>query len=395
MQRNLLTLLLSVALAYPASLPEAKPEAVGMSSERLQRIGRWLNSIVERKEAAGFVALVARHGKVVHHQAYGTRGLDVADRMPVDALFDLASMTKPLTVAAGLTLLEEGRFTLNDPISKFLPEFAASRIETAPGTLAPVRRPIRVEHLFTHTSGVYSPWSRAELFNFGTLDAFTRKLAALPLRYEPGSTWLYGNSHDVLGYLVQQSSGMPLDRYIQERILTPLAMGDTHYWPPESKDRRRAVLVVDGKDDPTSISRVSAEAAKAKTYIGGGSGLYSTAADYWRFAQMLLNGGALDGHRVLGPRTIAWMAQDHLAADVKSFTIPGTRFGLGMAVVTDPGRSGLPYSKGTYYWSGSQGTIFWIDPAQDLIGVLMVQLSPSKLKLREKFSALVYSSIVE
>ena len=383
-----------IGTAWPASLPEAKPESAGMSSERLQRIGPWLEGIVRRKEAAGFVALVARHGKVVHHQAYGTRGLDMTDRMPVDALFDLASMTKPVTVAAALTLLEEGRFTLHDPVSKYLPEFANVRIETAPGRLVPVRRPMLVEHLFTHTSGVYSPWSRAEIFNFGTLSAFVRKLAETPFRYEPGSNWLYGSSHDVLGQLVEQVSGVPLAKYVQDRVLTPLAMAETHYWPPAQKEKRRAILVVKGKDDPTSVSRVSADAARAKTFFGGASGLYSTAGDYWRFAQMLLNGGALEGHRILGPRTIAWMAEDHLG-DAKSFTIPGTRFGLGMAVVTDPGASGLPYSKGSYYWSGSQGTIFWIDPAQDLVGVLMVQLTPSELKLREKFAALVYSSIVE
>jgi CubicO group peptidase (beta-lactamase class C family) len=379
----------------PASLPEARPEAAGMSSERLDRIGGWLNGMVERREAAGFVALVARHGKVVYHQAYGTRGLDAREPMPVDALFDLASMTKPLTVTAALTLLEEGRFTLHEPVAKYLPEFANPKIETAPGRLTPAQRPMLVEHLFTHTSGVYSPWSRAEIFNFGTLGGFMNKLVALPLRYEPGSTWLYGTSHDVLGYLVQQVSGIPLDRYVQERILTPLNMTDTHYWPPEQKNARRAVLVVNGKDDPASVSRVSPEAAKARSYIGGGSGLYSTAADYWRFAQMLLNGGVLDGRRILGPRTIAWMAEDHFDPGVKGFPTPGTRFGLGMAVVTNPGASGLPYSKGSYYWSGSQGTIFWVDPAQDLVGVLMVQVTPNQLRLREKFATLVYSSIVE
>jgi CubicO group peptidase (beta-lactamase class C family) len=152
--------------------------------------------------------------------------------------------------------------------------------------------------------------------------------------------------------------------------------------------------VVNGKDDPMSVSRYSAEAAKAKTFIGGASGLYSTAADYWRFSQMLLNGGTFNGHRILGPRTIRWMAENHIG-DIATFTTPGTRFGLGLAVVTDPGASNLPYSKGTYYWSGSQGTVFWIDPAEDLVGVLMVQLTPSRLKLREKFSALVYGAILE
>jgi CubicO group peptidase (beta-lactamase class C family) len=203
---------------------------------------------------------------------------------------------------------------------------------------------------------------------------------------------LYGASHHVLGLLVQAVSGMPLDRYVQERILSPLGMRDTHYWPAD--DRTRAILIVDGKDDPTSVSRVPPEAARAKTFIGGASGLYSTAADYWRFSQMLLNGGIFNGERILGPRTIRWATENHIG-DIPSYKTPGTRFGLGFAVVMDPGRSNLPYSKGTYYWGGSQGTLFWIDPKEELVGVLMVQLTPSRLKLREKFSALVYSSILQ
>jgi CubicO group peptidase (beta-lactamase class C family) len=215
-----------------------------MSSERLARIDIWRNGIVRNKDAAGFVALVARRGKVVHHKAYGTRGLSVAEPMPLDALFDLASMTKPVTVAAALMLLEEGRFTLNDPVGDYLPEFARPVVETRPGVLEPSRRGIRVRDLFNHTSGVFSTRSRAEMFQFPTLADHMRDLAKQPLRYEPGSTYLYGTSHDVLGYLVEKVSGTPLDRFVQDRVLAPLEMNDTHYWPPESKDARRAILVV-------------------------------------------------------------------------------------------------------------------------------------------------------
>jgi CubicO group peptidase (beta-lactamase class C family) len=387
-------LALAVLPLAAGPLPVAKPEAVGMSSERLARIGAWLRGAVERKQAAGFVTLVARHGKVVQHEAYGTRGLENTDPMPVGALFDLASMTKPVTVAAALMLLEEGRYTLTDPVANYLPEFRNVKVETAPGVLAAPPRPVTVEHLFCHTSGVFDPRSRAEQFVFPTLAAYVENLAGMPLRYEPGSTWLYGASHQVLGRLVEQVSGVPLDRFVGERILQPLGMTDTHYWPPEEKNSRRAVLVVNGKDDPTSSSRVTPEAARARTFIGGASGLYSTAADYWRFCQMLLNGGTFDGRRLLGPRTVKWMAGNHIGA-MPSFRTPGTRFGLGLAVVAEPGLTGLPYSAGTYYWGGSQGTLFWIDPAEDLVGVLMVQLVPEPLKLREKFSALVYASIIE
>ncbi|MEZ5355125.1 MAG: serine hydrolase [Bryobacteraceae bacterium] len=393
--RTAILLAAGTALLFAASrVPLDTPESVGMSAQRLDRIGVWLDDVVARKQAAGFVTLVARRGKVVQHKAFGSRGLTVADPMPIDALFDLASMTKPITVAAALMLLEEGRITLNDPIAQYLPEFRQQRVEVSPGVLRAPAKGITVRDLFNHTSGVYDPRSRAETFAFPTLAAYMSDFAKLPLRHQPGSAFLYGDSHDVLGYLVEKVSGVPLDRFVQDRILTPLGMDDTHYWPPDSKNNRRAILVVNKKDDPDSLSRVPPEAAKAKTFIGGASGLYSTAADYWRFSQMLANGGQASGKRLLSPRTIAWMAQNHIG-DIASFTTPGTRFGLGMAVVTDPGASGLPYSKGTYYWGGSQGTVFWIDPAEELVGVLMVQLTPSPLKLRERFAALVYSSIIE
>ncbi|MEZ5404120.1 MAG: serine hydrolase domain-containing protein [Bryobacteraceae bacterium] len=391
---RILSALCLASLLAAAEPPVASPESVGMSAERLARIGAWLDGMAARKEAAGFVALVARRGKVVYHKAHGHRGLDAPEPMPIDALFDLASMTKPVTVTAALQLLENGEFTLNDPIGDFLPEFRKVKIETAPGRFVSTQGPIRVRHLFSHTSGVFTTRSRAQIFEFPTLEGFMQDLAKSPVRYEPGSTFLYGTSHDVLGYLVQKVSGQPLDRYVGEHILQPLGMTDTHYWPPAEKDRRRAVLVVNGKDDPESLSRVPPAAARAHTYIGGASGLYSTAADYWRFAQMLANGGEFEGKRLLGPRTVAWMAQNHIGG-MPSFTTPGTRFGLGLAIVTDPAASGLPYAAGSYYWGGSQGTIFWIDPKEELVGVLMVQLTPSRLRLRERFAALVYSSILQ
>jgi CubicO group peptidase (beta-lactamase class C family) len=390
----LVAALFGIHPAWSADVTLSKPESAGMSAVRLARIGTWLGEIVQRRQAAGFVALVARRGQVVFHESYGTRGLANSAPMGKDAVFDLASMTKPVTVAAALMLLEEGRITLSDPIGEYLPEFRNPQIEESPGVFRPAARPITVEHLFTHTSGIFDGRTRAEKFESPTLADYMRIIAQKPLRYQPGSTFLYGDSHDVLGYLVQKVSGMPLDRYVQERILTPLGMKDTWYWPPEEIHNRRAVLVVNGKDDPESISRVPPAAAKARTFIGGASGLYSTAADYWRFAQMLANGGEWNGKRILGPKTIAWMAQNHIG-EMPSFRAPGTRFGLGLAVVTDPGATGLPYSKGTYYWSGSQGTLFWIDPAEQVVGVLMVQLTPNRLKLRERFSALVYGAIVE
>lgn len=393
-----LTLLFALSIAaLPAASPTlTQPESVGMSTQRLSRIGRWLDGIIERKEAAGFVTIVARRGKVVHHEARGTRGLTASDPMPLDAIFDVASMTKPITVVAALMLLEKGAFALEDPISEYLPEFESPKVQVGPQSFKPAEREITVLHLFTHTSGIRDPRPRVERFAFPTLEEYVKDASKLPLQAQPGSRFLYGSSHDVLGYLVQVVSGKPLDQFVEERILKPLDMSDTHYWPPASKDSRRAVIGLDGKDVPAAGLRWPPEAAKAKTFIGGAGGIYSTAADYWRFCQMLLNGGALDGRRLLGSRTVSLIRQNHDPLGLYGrgrLARPGSSFGLGFSVVTD--QTGYP-SKGSYSWGGAFGTTFWIDPAEDLTAVLMVQARPwRQMRLRDKFSALIYSSIVD
>ena len=393
-QTPLIVLIACIALVAPAAeLPTADPESVWMSSARLERVNLWLDEMVEARQAAGFVTLVARHGKVVHHRATGTLGMDVSDAMPLDALFDIASMTKPITAAAALMLLEKGRFTLGEAVSIHLPEFADPMVAAEGGDLAPAKRTMTIRHLFTHTSGVRDPRGRAETYAFPTMDAYMKEFSQLPLQAEPGTRWIYGDSLDVLGYLVERVSGQGLDAFLQERVFDPLEMADTHYWPPASKQDRRALLVVDGKDDPARVSREPREAGKSKTFIAGASGLHTTAADYWRFCQMLLNGGELANRRLLGPRTVGWMAQNHLERGT-SFR-PGLGYGLGVAVVTDRAKLDYPYSEGSYYWGGSQGTVFWIDPSEQLIGILMVQVRPGgALKLREKFAAIVYSAIL-
>ncbi len=392
--------LLAATLALTAhaqglqTFPMVAPESVGMSATRLERIDRWLGSLVESGAAAGLVALVSRKGMVVHHRATGRLGMSVEDRMPEDALFDVASITKPLTAVVALRLLEDGSITLGDRVDEHLPEFRGARVARESGPPQPAGRAMLVRHLFTHTSGARDPRSRAETYAFPTMEQYMREFATLPLQAEPGSEWIYGDSLDILGHLAERVSGRPLDSLVGEWILEPLGMRDTHYWPPESKQGRRALLVVDGKDDPTRESREPPEAGRRKTFHSGASGLHTTAADYWRFCQMLLNGGVLGGQRVLGPRTVALMAEDHLEAGTEYR--PGLGYGLGVAVVLQRALTGLPYSDGSYYWGGSQGTLFWIDPAEEVVGVLMVQSRPSApLKLRQKFAALVYSSIVD
>ncbi len=394
--RFLFTLLVAASclLAATAGIPVAEPESAGMSADRLARLQAWLDDMVEARQAAGFVTLVARNGKVVHHSATGQRGMSVAEPMPLNALFDVASMTKPLTAVAALMLFEEGRVTLGDPVSKHLPEFADRRVSTESGATLPAEREMRVRHLFTHTSGVRDPRSRAETYAFPTMDAYMKEFVKLPLRAEPGSQWIYGDSLDVLGYLVERVSGMGLDEFFKERLLDPLGMTDTHYWPPAGKQQRRAMLVVNGEDDLTRVSREPVGAAERKTFVAGASGLHTTAADYWRFCQMLLNGGTFAGKRLLGPRTVTLMAENHLEEGTEYRQ--GLGFGLGVAVVTDRAKTNSPYSVGSCFWGGSQGTVFWIDPAEQLVGVLMVQVRPGgRLQLREKFAALVYSAIID
>ena len=393
--RCLLPLLFgTIALAaQPAPIRVADPESVGMSPERLRRVEAWLDEMVEQRQAAGFVALVARRGKVVHHRATGTKGMSTSEPMPLNALFDVASMTKPLTAVAALMLYEEGRITLSESVSAHLPGFKNLEVAGRRGRAAPAQRELRVRHLFTHTSGARDPRGRAETYGFPTMEAYMKEFVQIPLQAEPGSEWIYGDSLDVLGYLVERVAGKGLDEFLRQRLLDPLGMTDTHYWPPESKQSRRAVLVVDGNDDPTRVSREPLEAGVAKTFISGASGLHTTASDYWRFCQMLLNGGEFREERLLAPGSVSLMSENHLEEGT-SYR-PGLGFGLGVAVVLDRARSGLPYSAGSFYWGGSQGTVFWIDPAEELIGVLMVQVRPSgDLKLREKFGTLVYSSIV-
>jgi len=256
LSRFLTAFLVSVALlvADGGSIQVEEPETVGMSSARLDRIDAWLQGMVDEKQAAGFGTLVARKGKVVHHQATGRRGMGVKDPMPINALFDLASMTKPFTAVAALMLLEEGRITLNDPISEHLPEFKNPMLRVRPSKVIQAAREITVRQLFTHTSGVRDQRGRAETYVFPTMDAYMKDFVKLPLRAEPGSKWRYGDSLDVLGYLVERVSGEGLDKFLQRRVLDPLGMTDTHYWPPRSKENRRAMLVVDGKDDVTRVS---------------------------------------------------------------------------------------------------------------------------------------------
>jgi CubicO group peptidase (beta-lactamase class C family) len=393
-------LILSLCVpAVRAQLPLSPPEDVGMSSERLGLIGQALSDYVKDGDVPGFVTLIARRGRIVHWKGHGKRSVDLDEPMPRDAIFDLASMTKPITVVSAMILYEEGRIVLDEPISKHLPDFRDPKVMVAPDRVIPADREITAHDLLTHTSGIDDPRGRVEKFLYRTLEEHMKDLSREPLRFQPGTQWLYGDSHAVLGYLVEVVSQERLDKYWQRMIFEPLGMTDTHYWVPQEKEARRAILLQEGKSDPEMKARYPRIAAERQTYVRGAGGLHATALDYWRFCQMLLNGGELNGVRLLSPKTIEWMTVNHIGT-LTFLTADGREnknsFGLGVYVVTERGRSETPKSVGSYGWGGALGTTFWIDPEEELIGILMSQVRPhSHLDFRDKFEALTYAAIVD
>jgi CubicO group peptidase (beta-lactamase class C family) len=327
-------------------------------------------------------------------------------------------MTKPIASTALMMLYEEGRFQLRDPISKWLPEFSDMNVAIpAPPQeriigpkVIPAVRPITVQHVLTHTAGLPNTYRgimknqfnevRAQTKPGDTVGDMLQRLAKLPLNFQPGDQWEYGRGTDVVGRLVEVMSGQTLDEFLRERIFEPLAMTDTHFYLPASKLNRFAAQYrpddngkIELADAPTSASRFVAE---PHVYFSGAGGLVSTARDYFRFHQMMLNGGELDGTRILSRKTIELMTTSHTGDKGIWLTGPGYGFGLGYAIVTDLGLSGSPRSEGSYYWGGAFGTIFWVDPKEELIGILMEQISPyTHINTRPDMATMTYQSIVD
>ena len=400
-------------------LPTAAADDVGMSPARLERLERVMQAYVDRREVAGAVSLVARRGKVVHFSTFGSRDAEVGAPMTHDTIFRIASMTKPVASVALMMLYEEGHFQLRDPIAKWLPEYADMQVASA-ATYQEVGRArfqtvqasqaITVQHLLTHTAGLPNTYRGITKPDFDaiapqrepgdTLADFVTRLSALPLNFHPGERWEYGRSTDVVGRLVEVISGMPFDRFLQERIFAPLDMVDTHFYLPATKLDRFAALYrpADGgglalTEGPTADSRFVRE---PHSYFSGAGGLLSTARDYFRFQQMMLNGGKLDGVRILGRKTVELMTLNHVGDREIWLVGPGYGFGLGYAVVQDPGAAAMPYSPGSYFWWGAYNTTFWVDPQEDLIGILLTQLRPhTQLNIRQDLATLAYQAIVD
>ncbi|MEV4479022.1 serine hydrolase domain-containing protein [Micromonospora coxensis] len=402
------------------------PDQIGFDPARLARIDEHFGRYVDDGRLAGWQIVVTRRGEVAHSSTYGLRDVEAGTPVEQDTVWRIYSMTKPITSVAAMMLWEEGRFELNDPISRWLPEFADVRVFDKGSALkaytVPAIEPIRVWHLLTHTSGltygfaqtsVVDALYRAAGYDLGVppgldLAGATVGMAKLPLMFQPGSGWNYGVSTDVLGRLVEVISGQSLEEFFTERILTPLGMTDTRFWVDEPNAKRLAALYTPhpGTGQAVRVDKIGAFALTRPECFSGGGGLVSTAADYHRFTQLLLRGGELDGVRLLAPRTVRYMTRNHLpgGGDLASFepegfaetVLDGIGFGLGFAVVEDPVPARVPSSVGEYYWGGLASTAFWVDPVEEVTALLFTQLMPSSTyPLRSQLRQLVYSALVD
>ena len=418
---HILFLLVLTVSAFSHDLPMVEPEAVGLSTERLSRIDKVMETHVAQQKIAGGVTLLARHGKIAHLGVYGMIDVEAGTPMTPDTIFRIASMTKPITSVAVMMLYEEGHFRLNEPVSKYIPAFKEMHVmppESAEDSAQPVpaTRQITIWNLLTHTSGLTYQWNErlgpqyaaadithGLLQDESTLDKKMKVLATLPLLHQPGAEFEYGLSIDLLGYLVEVVSGVSLNEFFSERIFKPISMNDTHFFIPEAKRERLATVYERTKDGP--ITRKSPEPTVEgsltystdypykgpRTYFSGGGGLVSTAPDYVRFAQMMLNGGELNGVRLLSRKTVALMTLNQLANMDVDFG-----FGLGFSVVRDESDLNEVGSVGRFGWSGFFFTSFFIDPQEQMIGIFMCQLHPSgDLDLGEKIRILSYQAIAD
>jgi CubicO group peptidase (beta-lactamase class C family) len=397
------------------------PEEVGFSSDRLDRINTLVQGYVDKGKLAGAVTMLSREGEVFHFESHGLADIDRGLPMETDSIFRIYSMTKPITSVAVMMLYEEGHFSLDDPVAKFIPELGRMKVSDGMGErgmrLVEQDKPITIRHLLTHTSGlsmgshkdspVEEQYRQSDMMDpQSNLPEMVKKLSALPLLTQPGAKWRYSRATDVLGCLVQVISGQPFDEFLQERILGPLGMVDTAFYVSEEKlDRLAAVYGPKSDGSIEELDNVFVNKFKAPhTLFSGGGGLTSTAEDYMRFSQMLCNEGELDDVRILGPKTVEMMTSNHLPESLKPFAVGqsnasdtrGCGFGLGFRVVMDIAEHGILGSEGIYSWGGAASTIFWVDPAEDMVAILLTQMMPSSTyPLRREFQVAAYQALTD
>lgn len=415
---SVIVLGLLVALVAPLraeQLPEAKPEAVGMSSPRLERIGSVLRADIENGRMPGAVVAIARRGKLVYYEAFGFLDKIAGTPMPKDAVFTMASMTKPMATVGALMLFEETRLLVNDPVGKYLPPLGKMSVAVHAGAergTQPARRQPTIQDLMRHTAGVtYGNRGTTELhkaYPQGSIDSadsltgpqFVEKLAALPLHYQPGAAWDYSLGLDVLGLAIEAVTKQSLGRFLNERLFAPLGMVDTGFVLTADKARRYARPLP--LDPETGNPQVIRDPTQPRKFDCGGACAFSTATDYLRFAQMLLNRGTLENARILGRKTVEFMTTDQLGPEVNVDSlrdypnINGYGFGLSVAVRRGYGVAGTMGSPGDYHWGGANGTFFWVDPKEELAVVFMAATpGATRLHYRQVMTSLVLQAIVD
>ena len=411
--------LLTTVLSF-AQLDQVDPQQEGVSAERLERISEVSKSYIADEKVAGIATMVSRNGKIIYAKAFGERGVDDSKTLKIDDLFRIYSMTKPIVAVAAMQLYEKGMFHLSDPISKFLPELAELSVMDDEGNLTPNKEPISMQQLLTHTAGfsygfsnskVDQEYNKAELWTSKDSDDFIKRVAALPLHYKPGERWHYSIAVDLTGVIVERLSGMGLDEYLQTHIFEPLGMVDTFFEVPKQKMNR---FLPNHYYDYGEKSLKTVQETKEKynamsnyedvSMFSGGGGLVSTAMDYMLFMEALQNGGSLNGNRILGPKTLQYMIRNHLSGSIEQkggagenpldeASNNGFGFGLGFGLVTNSVNNSIIGSEGEYNWGGAAGTVFWIDPVENISVVSMIQLMSSPWKLREDLKVAVYQAL--
>jgi CubicO group peptidase (beta-lactamase class C family) len=408
----------ALAAQTPATRPAVQAVPSGFSSERLARVDRVLEQYVADNEVAGLVALVIRDGKPIYERAFGWSDKEAGRRMTVDAIFRIASQTKAITSAAILSLVEEGKIGLNDPVSRFIPTFARTTVVSKGEngvTFVPARRPITIRDLLTHTSGMsygtnpeiaalYQEKGLGPAAGNGWYTAdkdepicdTMERLATLPFMNHPGDAWVYGYNTDVLGCVVERASAAPLDRFIKERITGPLGMKDTQFYLAPAERNRLATLYSSGPDKrivraPEGAKGQGAYVDGPRRSFSGGAGLLSTARDYARFLEMIRNGGAIDGIRILSPRSVRLMTTNQVGT---LHNANGLGFGLGFETTDRYGANGMD-AEGAFGWGGAYGSNYRVDPESRMVLVLMMQLMPNATDIQQKFPVAVYQALMD
>jgi CubicO group peptidase (beta-lactamase class C family) len=390
-----------VSAGWAGEIPQAKPEAVGMSSAKLAKVNQAVEKMISDKKAAGAITIIARKGKIVHFETYGMRDIESNKPVEKDTIMRFYSMTKPITTVAAMILFDQGKFKLDDPLEKYLPELKGLKVYNGGKPAAPKRK-VTVRDIMRHTSGftyglfgntpVDKMYRKANILGSRNLKAMVTKLGKIPLSFEPGSKWHYSVSSDVLGAFVERVSGMGLDAFFKKHIFGPLDMRDTGFSVPKGSVERFSSCFGPGlrTSDKYSTSRYT---RRPRGILSGGGGLVSTARDYMRFCQMLLNKGQLQGKRILKAKTVETMTANNLPAGMSTFRGGGVGFGLGFSVqIKDQGSVA---HAGEYGWGGAASTHFWISPKDDLVVIALTQYQPFSARIKQLVKPLVYQAIVK